>query len=38
MLENLTARAARNYAIVIFFIPAALAAGGFIFLRRRKNR
>ena len=38
MLENLTARAARSYAIVIFLIPAALAAGGFIFLRRRKNR
>lgn len=38
MLENLTARGAKIYTAIIFLIPAALAAGGFIFLRRRKNR
>lgn len=38
MLENLTSRAARVYTVIIFLIPAALAAGGFIFLRRRRNR
>ena len=38
VLENLTARAARIYSIVIFMIPTALAVCGFILLRRRKNR
>ena len=38
MLENLTARHAKIYTAIIFLIPAALAAGGFIFLRRRRNR
>lgn len=38
MLENLTARAARIYTAVIFLIPTALAVGGFVFLRRRRNR
>ncbi len=38
MLENLTSRAARIYTVIIFLIPAAFAAGGFIFLRRRRNR
>ena len=38
MLENLTARAARIYTAVIFLIPTALAVGGFVVLRRRRNR
>jgi hypothetical protein len=38
MLENLTARAAHIYTAVIFLIPTALAVGGFVFLRRRRNR
>lgn len=38
MLENLTARAARIYTAVVFLIPTALAIGGFVFLRRRRNR
>lgn len=38
MLENLTARAARIYTAVILLIPAALTIGGFVFLRRRRNR
>ena len=37
-LENLTARAARIYTAVIFLIPTALAAFGFVTIRRRKNR
>ena len=38
VLENLTARAARIYSIVIFMIPTALAVCGFVLLRRRRNR
>ena len=38
MLENLTARAARIYTAIIFLIPTALAAFGFVYLRRRRNR
>ena len=38
MLENLTARAARIYSLIIFFVPTAIAAFGFVLLRRRRNR
>lgn len=38
VLENLTARVAHIYTAVIFLIPTALAVGGFVFLRRRRNR
>jgi len=37
-LENLTMRTARIYTVIIMMIPAALAALGFVVVRKRKNR
>ena len=37
-LENLTMRTARIYTVIIMMIPAALAAVGFVVVRKRKNR